>query len=100
MIIRVPLWEFYQMRGQCTQAITSNRFPLHPHALLMVCDAATPCAQATDRQTAYRTADEIAADEATNALAGACHKAVQEGVVTYPELSARFGEIQVRAKLA
>jgi 2-oxoisovalerate dehydrogenase E1 component len=48
---------------------------------------------ATDRQMAYLDAEEIRSAMEKNALAGACHRAVQEGLTTYEELTAQFEDL-------
>jgi|EP00945_MAST-04E_sp_MAST-4E-sp1_P002826 2-oxoisovalerate dehydrogenase E1 component len=45
---------------------------------------------ATDRQFAYLEGQEIESAATENALAGACHRAVKEGIVTYPDLVDAF----------
>mmetsp|Transcript_35105 Transcript_35105/g.100836 ORF Transcript_35105/g.100836 Transcript_35105/m.100836 type:complete len:796 (+) Transcript_35105:71-2458(+) len=48
---------------------------------------------ATDRQDAYLTKAEIEAQEAHNALASECARAVEQGVTTYADLLDRFDRL-------
>ena len=55
---------------------------------------------ATDRQEAYLSHEEIAADMAFNPLEGACARLVAEGVVTSEALAQRFSDFQGRVERA
>mmetsp|Transcript_62247 Transcript_62247/g.157258 ORF Transcript_62247/g.157258 Transcript_62247/m.157258 type:complete len:796 (-) Transcript_62247:507-2894(-) len=55
---------------------------------------------ATDRQDAYLAADEIAAAEAHDALAGECARAVAQGVTSYAKLQERFEELASQVEAA
>jgi len=53
---------------------------------------------ATDRQDAYLSDEEIAANEAVDALAAECRRAVASGVTTFAALAARFNELAQLAR--
>ncbi|GAB5358588.1 hypothetical protein AAMO2058_000471300 [Amorphochlora amoebiformis] len=53
-----------------------------------------------DREEEYRSKTEIAKQQETTVLAGACHQAVQAGVFTYPELLSRYEELMETTKEA
>ena len=55
---------------------------------------------ATDRQSAYLSPDEVAAQENTNPLGFACADAVACGAVTYPELASLWAQSQAMAMAA
>jgi len=50
-----------------------------------------------DREEEYRSLTDIAKQQETTVIAGACQQAVQEGVTTYEKLHGRYTEIMAQA---